>query len=439
MSLQKVRRGLTKGLAYTQHWRRKKLLYNSSLPSLWARQINRKSLLITQVLTSLTHLLPIRFSIYQEHFPIFPVTLSNIFIPSVDPMQSATSFSPSAPSPGTPPSITALSPAAELVPTATPVVTPPAMLSGLTTRLAGCELVPRAPTGVRRSRPCAVTPTPGASSKPTLANAREKVQAAFRQSPSPLKRKFDDDDNEEELYRPKKKRCNIIPTIKPWKRGHEVLRVMKLGEPGRLALLASTYSSASSRAQLVKPGEPEMSREEVQAAVRQSPSLWERKKTPRPAKLSRFEERTAWVKVYAPPTDPDTTFHPTKQRRLERWWRRNILYGTSSGIFIFRRTRLLEHGNGVVQNFEFWMFGWGSPSATWNICYEGQKNLYLWPFVLYHGTSGSRSRLLVMRFFELFPGGWRFAEVVCVARQNSQIGNSRPFPFTYLSHTQGSC
>ena len=268
-------------------------------------------------------------------------------------MQSTTSFSPSAPSPGTPPSITALSPAAELVPTATPVITPPAMLSGLTNRLAECELVPRAPTGVRRSRPYAVTPTPGASSKPTLANAREKVQAAVRQSPSPLKRKFDDDDNEEELHRPKKKRCNIIPTIKPWKRGHEVLRVMKLGEPGRLALLASTYSSARSRAQLVKPGEPEMSREEVQAAVRESPSLWEQKKTPRPAKLSRFEERTAWVKVYAPPTDPDTTFHPTKQRRLERWWRRNILYGTSSWNLYIQKNEIIRawewHGS------EFWI------------------------------------------------------------------------------------
>ena len=194
----------------------------------------------------------------------------------------------------------------------------------------------------------------------------QEVQAAVRQSPLPLKRKFDDDDNEEEtprpakmsrfeertalvhvhappadpyttyhptkarrkhalptddeekLHRPKRQRCDVIPSInahKPWKRAHEALRVMKLGEPRRLALLASAYTSAESRAQLTKPGEPEMSWEEVQAAVRESLSLWERKETPRPAKMSRFEERTALVHVYAPPTDPCTAYRPTKPRR----------------------------------------------------------------------------------------------------------------------------
>lgn len=110
------------------------------------------------------------------------------------------------------------------------------------------------------------------SSKPTLANAREEAQAAVRQSPSPLKRKFDGDNNEEELHRPKKQTCGVHG---PWEREREVRRIMKLGEPRRLALLASTYGSAESRAQLAKPGEPEMSREEVQAAVRESSSLWD--------------------------------------------------------------------------------------------------------------------------------------------------------------------
>lgn len=109
-------------------------------------------------------------------------------------------------------------------------------------------------------------------SKPTLANAREEAQAAVRQSPSPLKRKFDGDNNEEELHRPKKQTCGVNG---PWERESEVRRIMKLGEPRRLALLASTYGSAESRAQLAKPGEPEMSREEVQAAVRESSSLWD--------------------------------------------------------------------------------------------------------------------------------------------------------------------
>ena len=150
-----------------------------------------------------------------------------------------------------------------------------------------------------------------ASSKPALANAREEVQ-----SQSSLKRKFDDNGNEEELHRSKKQDCGVIPKNAhgPRGRGREVLRVMKFGEPGRLKLLASTFSSAESRAGLTKPGEPEMSWEEVQAAVRESPSLWEQKKTPRPAKLSRFEERTAMDHVYAFPTDPYTTYHPTKPR-----------------------------------------------------------------------------------------------------------------------------
>ena len=109
---------------------------------------------------------------------------------------------------------------------------------------------------------------------------------------------------------------------RPWKRVYENLPIMKLGERGRLAFLASTYSSAESRAGLTKAGEPEMSWEEVQAAVRESPP-WKRKfhddeeteETPRPAKMSRFEERTATVKVYAPPKNMYTTYHPTKPRR----------------------------------------------------------------------------------------------------------------------------
>lgn len=114
----------------------------------------------------------------------------------------------------------------------------------------------------------------------------------------------------------------------PWERGHEVLRIMNLGEPGRLAWLAPTYRSAESRARLTKPGELEMSLEEVKAAVRESPSSSLKRKfdhdneekgeTPRPVKMSRFEERTALVDVYAPPTDMYTTYHPTKPRRTHR-------------------------------------------------------------------------------------------------------------------------
>lgn len=99
---------------------------------------------------------------------------------------------------------------------------------------------------------------------------------------------------------------------------------MKLGEPGRLALLASTYSSAESRSRLTKPGEPEMTWEEVKAAVRESPPLKRKfnsdvdddtEKSPRPAKMIRFEERTARVNVYDFPKNPFTTYHPTKPRR----------------------------------------------------------------------------------------------------------------------------
>lgn len=122
----------------------------------------------------------------------------------------------------------------------------------------------------------------------------------------------------------------VVNAHKPWKRNHEVLRIMKLGEPGRLALLASTYFSAESRARLTKPGEPEISWEEVKAAVRESTLISplkrkfddddEEKKgeTPRPAKMSRFEERTALDDVYAFPTDPSTTYHPTRPRRLHK-------------------------------------------------------------------------------------------------------------------------
>lgn len=112
----------------------------------------------------------------------------------------------------------------------------------------------------------------------------------------------------------------------PRKRERERLRIMKLGEPGRLSLLASTFSSAESRAHLTKPGEPEMSWEEVKAAVRESPSPSplkrkfddgddEEEERPQPAMMSRFEERTALIDVYALPTDPSTTYHPTMPRR----------------------------------------------------------------------------------------------------------------------------
>ncbi len=115
----------------------------------------------------------------------------------------------------------------------------------------------------------------------------------------------------------------LLPPDRPWKKVYEDLRVMKLGEPGRLALLASTYSSAESRSRLTKPGEPEMSWEEVKAAVRESPPLKrkfssdveETEEPPRPAKMSRFEERTARVNVYDLPKNPFTTYHPTKSRR----------------------------------------------------------------------------------------------------------------------------
>ena len=235
-------------------------------------------------------------------------------------MQSATSSSPSETSQGTPPSTPDLSPAAVLVPKEPAVVTPAATPSGMTIgRAAGYPkaqvLVPHAtavtPTssltnGVAKIKLSSGVDIHNASSKPALANAREEVQLLSRP-----KRKYDENGNEEELHRPKKQAK--IPHG-PWERGHEVLRVMKLGEPKRLALLASTFSSAESRARLTKPGEPEMSWEEVQAAVRESPSLWKRKETPRPTNLSRFEERTATVHVYAFPTDPYTTYHPTKPR-----------------------------------------------------------------------------------------------------------------------------
>lgn len=115
----------------------------------------------------------------------------------------------------------------------------------------------------------------------------------------------------------------LLPPDRPWKKVYEDLRVMKVGEPGRLALLASTYSSAESRSRLTKPGEPEMSWEEVKAAVRESPPLKrkfssdveETEEPPRPAKMSRFEERTARVNVYDLPKNPFTTYHPTKSRR----------------------------------------------------------------------------------------------------------------------------
>lgn len=116
----------------------------------------------------------------------------------------------------------------------------------------------------------------------------------------------------------------LLPPVNPWKRVHEDLRVMKLGEPGRLALLASTYSSAESRLRLGKPGEPEMTWEEVKAAVRESPPLKRKfnsdveedtENPPRPAKMSRFEERTAREIVYDLPKNPFTTYHPTKPRR----------------------------------------------------------------------------------------------------------------------------
>lgn len=115
----------------------------------------------------------------------------------------------------------------------------------------------------------------------------------------------------------------LLPPDRPWKKVFENLRIMKLGEPGRLALLASTYSSAESRSRLTKPGEPEMSWEEVKAAIRESPPLKrklssnveETEEPPRPAKMSRFEERTARVNVYDLPKNPFTTYHPTKPRR----------------------------------------------------------------------------------------------------------------------------
>lgn len=115
----------------------------------------------------------------------------------------------------------------------------------------------------------------------------------------------------------------LLPPYKPCKKVYEKLRVMKVGEPGRLALLASTFSSAESRSSLTKPGEPEMSWEEVKAAVRQSPPLKRKynrdgddtEEPPRPAKMSRFEERTARINVYDLPKNPFTTYHPTKPRR----------------------------------------------------------------------------------------------------------------------------
>lgn len=117
---------------------------------------------------------------------------------------------------------------------------------------------------------------------------------------------------------------SLPPPDNPWKKVHEELRVMKVGEPGRLALLASTYSSAESRSRLTKPGEPEMTWEEVKAAVRESPPLKRKfnsdveddtENPPRPAKMSRFEERTARVNVYDLPRNIFTTYHPTKPRR----------------------------------------------------------------------------------------------------------------------------
>lgn len=175
----------------------------------------------------------------------------------------------------------------------------------------------------------------------------EEVNAAVRESPSPspLKRNFDDgDDEDEERPQPAmmsrfEERTALIdvyalptdpsttyhPTMPRRKQAREHLRIMKLGEPGRLSLLASTFSSAESRARLIKPGEPEMSWEEVKVAVRESssPSPLKRKyggdddeeEAPWPAKMSRFEERTDVINVYALPTDPYTTYHPTLPRR----------------------------------------------------------------------------------------------------------------------------
>ena len=243
----------------------------------------------------------------------------------MDPMRPATSSSsPSATSQGTSSSNPGLSPAAVLVPIEPAVVTPPVTPSGLTTSMAAGY--PKAP--VFEPRATAVAPTSSlihgtakvqlsscvdihnASSKPASANARENVHSLSR-----LKREFDDNGNREELHRPTKQDCGVIPSkIPSWETGQEVPRVMKLGEPGRLELLASTYSSAESRAELTKPGEQEMSWGEVKAAVRESPSHWEWKETPRPANLSRFEERTAEVLVFGFSTDPYATYHPTKQR-----------------------------------------------------------------------------------------------------------------------------
>ena len=165
-------------------------------------------------------------------------------------------------------------------------------------------------------------------------------------SPSPLKRNFDDSDDEgEERPQPSmmsrfEERTALIdvyavptdpsttyhPTMPRRKQAHEQLRIMKLGEPGRLAFLASTFSSAGSRARLIKPGEPAMSWEEVKAAVRESPSPSslkrkyggddeEEEETSWPAKMSGFEERTDLINVYALPTDPYMAYHPRMPRR----------------------------------------------------------------------------------------------------------------------------
>lgn len=120
---------------------------------------------------------------------------------------------------------------------------------------------------------------------------------------------------------------SFLPPDRPWKKVHENLRIMKLGELGRLALLASTYSSAEPRSRITKPGELEMSWEEVKAAVQESPPLKrkfngdeeETEEKPRPAKMSRFEERIAEANVYHLPRDPNTTHHLTKLRRTHEF------------------------------------------------------------------------------------------------------------------------
>lgn len=104
------------------------------------------------------------------------------------------------------------------------------------------------------------------SSKP---DAGGGVQAAVRQSAS-LKRKFDGDNNKEEFHRPKKVTCGAKG---PSKTERGVRRIMKLSRPRKLAFLASTNASAESRAELTKPGQPEMSLEEIQAAVQESSPL----------------------------------------------------------------------------------------------------------------------------------------------------------------------